>query len=56
VADAPIPVIPPAELDRWDATLRTAEECDKAAGITDPGTVSARSAFGRFAAANGRKP
>ena len=51
-ADTPIP---PAELDRWDATTATAEAADKAAGITDPGTVNARSAFGRFAAENGRR-
>jgi hypothetical protein len=52
VADdqAPIPVIPPAELARWDATIATAEAADKAAGITDPGTVSARAAYGIFAA------
>ena len=52
---APDAPIPPAELDRWDATIATAEAADKAAGITDPGTVSARSAFGRFAAENGRR-
>ena len=52
---APDTPIPPAELDRWDATIATAEAADKAAGVTDPGTVSARSAFGRFAAANGRR-
>jgi hypothetical protein len=51
-ADTPIP---PAELDRWDATIATAEECDKAAGKTDDAIVNARSAFGRFATANGRR-
>ena len=42
-----------AELDRWNATITTAEECDKAAGITAPGTVAARDAH--TAAANGRQ-
>lgn len=49
--DAPIPAV---ELDRWDATLHTAEECDKAAGKTDPAIVNARAAHS--AAANRRKP
>jgi hypothetical protein len=51
-ADTPIP---PAELALWGAAVTALEECDKAAGITDPGTVNARAAFGRFAAANGRR-
>jgi hypothetical protein len=42
-----------AELDRWNATIKTMEAADKAAGITDPGTVSARDAH--TAAANGRR-
>lgn len=42
MADTPIL---PAELARWDATIATAEACDKAAGITDKGTVSARAAL-----------
>jgi hypothetical protein len=42
----------PAELARWDATIGTAEACDNAAGITDPATVNARTAF---AAATGRR-
>lgn len=46
--------IPPAELERWDATIATVEECDKAAGKTNQATVNARAAFGRFAAASGR--
>lgn len=55
MADAPPPVIPPAELARWDATIAAAEECDKAAGKTDPAIVNARAAFGRSAAASGRR-
>lgn len=47
------PVIPVTELDRWNATLVTREECDAAAGITDPATVNARAACD--AAANGRQ-
>jgi hypothetical protein len=49
-ADAPLSA---AELARWNETIATAEECDKAAGITDPGTVAARGAH--TAAANGRR-
>jgi hypothetical protein len=51
VADdqAPIPVIPPAELARWDATIATAEECVGAAAEPDPAIVNARAAFGVFA-------
>jgi hypothetical protein len=49
---APDTPIPPAELDRWDATIATAEAADKAAGITDPAIVSAREAFAR---ATGRR-
>jgi hypothetical protein len=41
-----------AELDRWNATIKTMETADRAAGITDPGTVAARDAH--TAAANGR--
>ena len=45
--------VSPAELDRWNAAIRTLEECDKAAGITDPATVNARAAY--EAAAKGRR-
>lgn len=41
-----------AELDRWDASVKTMEEADRAAGITDKGTVSARAAV---EAARGRR-
>jgi hypothetical protein len=47
------PAFPVTELDRWNATLVTREECDAAAGITDPATASARAAY--EAAANGRQ-
>jgi hypothetical protein len=39
--DTPVPV---AELNRREATVSMMEACDKAAGITDKGTVSARAA------------
>jgi hypothetical protein len=36
--------IPVTELDLWHQVLVTREECDAAAGITDPATVNARAA------------
>jgi hypothetical protein len=44
----------PAEIARWDATIGTAEACDSAAGITDPGTVAARAAFAAATVAGGK--
>lgn len=43
------------ELDLWHQTVVLMEECDAAAGITDPGTVSARAALDAAVAEN-RKP
>ena len=56
MAEAPPPVIPPAELARWAATLRAVEETDKAAGRIDPAIANARAACNAaHAAANGRR-
>lgn len=44
-------LIPSAELLRWNACVELMEEADKAAGVTDPGTVAARAAVGRASAA-----
>lgn len=56
MAETPPPVIPPAELALWAATIATAEECDKAAGKTDPAIVNARAACSAAFRANGRRP
>jgi len=50
--DAPIP---PAELEKWGGVIAIMQACDKAAGITDPGTVAAAAAYRAAAAANGRR-
>lgn len=55
MADMQDTPISPAELERWNATIATAEACDSAAGITDPGTVAARAACGAAAAANWKR-
>lgn len=49
-SDAPVTA---AELARWDAAVRTLEECDDRARIKDKGTAGARKAV--EAARNGRR-
>lgn len=54
--ETPPPVIPPAELAHWAATLRAVEETDRAAGRIDPAIANARAACNAaHAAANGRR-
>ena len=37
--------IPVTELDLWNATIVTREECEAMTGTTDPATVNARAAY-----------
>lgn len=47
--------IPPAEIERTRATVKTAELCDRQAGITNAATVNARKAVEAAAKKAGKR-